>query len=59
MVLKAVIRWGKNRAGVMTPFSNWTAEEKERVKEEMEKLLQHAELSGERGLSGLLKKSEE
>ena len=43
----------------MTPFSNWTAEEKERVKEEMEKLLQHAELSGERGLSGLLKKSEE
>ena len=59
MVLKAVIRWGKNKAGVTTPLSNWTAEEKERVKEEMEKLLQNVELSGERGLSGLLKKSEE
>ena len=59
VVLKAVIRWGKNKAGVTIPLSDWSVEERERVKEEVEQLLQHVELSGGHGLSGLLKKSEE
>lgn len=59
MVLKAIIRWGKKKAGVSTALSDWTAEERKRVKDEVQQLLQHVdcELVGEvdgHSLSGLL-----
>lgn len=62
-VLKAVVKWGKKKAGVLTPLSNWSEEEREMVKEEVEQLLQQVDrelLGGAegQGLRGLLERVE-